>query len=107
MGFEEEACISVMISTLRSFVHPFLDVTACIALHSSSRFSKLCSGALSDGNIDRFTGLGRGGLATDPSDSAAASSFAICESPFFLIDADTLSFQILPSFRMDGSGNGH
>ena len=70
------------------------------ALHSSSRFKRLCSGALTDGRIIRLACVCVDlGFVPASSASRESPSFITGNSPLLRALADTRSFHILPSWR--------
>lgn len=69
------------------------------ALHSSSKFMMLCSGALIDGRISRLEG-GRD-LVVGVSDSVGGDSCIAGRSAFLWTLEDTRSFHILPSWSSE------
>lgn len=68
------------------------------ALHSSSNFRRLCSGALIEGKIMRLMVAGRCLVPAVDSDSIDPLSFMMGRSALLRTVADTRSFQILPSW---------
>lgn len=67
------------------------------ALHSSSNFRRLCSGALMEGKIMRLEVAGLCLVPAVDSDSIDPLSFMMGRSVLLRTVADTRSFQILPS----------